>query len=215
MNDRQIDNLLEKMKERPCLTMDKHSEEVIVAGLHDGIRRERRNAFAVLVGVLLLVVCVFIGKSLLKDDVKEVVEAQWRNRAKLAAVQELFSGTGVALVNGELLTFEHDEEQPGDIYLQLCLHRINGKAPITFDVIVEDNDYIALKEGPITGEIFVNRCSELEVIVDVDLVFDRPDGEKLKVKEAVPMFPIGVGTGRGSVPEDYVLEFYMDTLHKG
>ena len=216
MNDKQIDNLLEIMKERPCPTMDKTSEEAIVAGLHDGIRRQRRNTIAVSVVVLLVVVCVFIGRGFLKDDVQEsIVEWQWTNRAKLAAVQELFSGTGIALVNGELITFEHDGAEAGEKLLGLCLHRINGKAPITFDVIVSDNDYIALKEGPITGEILVNRCSEHEVIVDVDLVFERPDGKKLKVKETVPMFPIGVGTGKGSVPEDYMLEFFMDTLHKG
>jgi hypothetical protein len=95
------------------------------------------------------------------------------------------------------------------------MHRLNGKVPVTFDVIVEDNDYITLKEGPITGEIFVNRCSESEVIVDVDLVFICPDGKKQEIKQTVPMFPIGIGCARASVPEDYVLEFYMDTLNKG
>lgn len=216
MNDKEIDTLLEEIKGCSPNTMDSRSEEAIVAGLHAGIRRQRRNTIALSLGVLLVLLAgVFSWRSLLKDDTQNIVERQWRDCAKLMLVHDLFPETGVALVNGELITFEHEEKKAGDIYLRLCMHRLNGKVPVTFDVIVEDNDYITLKEGPITGEIFVNRCSESEVIVDVDLVFICPDGKKQEIKQTVPMFPIGIGCARASVPEDYVLEFYMDTLNKG
>ena len=215
MNDNQIETLLEKMKQRPSLQMDRCSEDSIIAGLHGEIRKHRRNTFAVSISLLLLLSGVFIGKSLINNDARKNAKELWENRAMLAEFQNLFPETGVALVNGNVLTFEHDDGPTEKKYLGICISRINGEVPITFDAIVADGDYISLKDGLITGEILVNRCSEQEVIIDIDLLFSYPNGKKQNVKETVLLCPVGNGLAKASAADDYLLECYMDTLNRG
>ena len=212
MNDTQIDSLLEKMKGSGLPSLDSKSEEAIVAKLHIGIRRHRRNSFAALAILAAGFACIFIGKGIFKCG---VLETAMSPIAKLAVAQEMFPETGVALVNGELITFEHQATQTTGKYLGLCLHRSNGKASMTLDTIVGDDDYIALTDGPVTGGILVNRCSEREMIVDVDLVFSRPNGRKQNVKETVLLHPSGLGTASSPAHDDYSLEFVMGSIPKG
>lgn len=215
MNDKQIETLLERMKQRPSLQMDRCSEDSILAGLHCGIRKHRRNTFAVSICLLLLLAGVFIGKGLTNNNVRKNAEEQLENRAMLVEFQNLFPETGVALVNGNVITFEHDDIPTEKKHLGICISRINGEVPITFDAIVADDDYISLKDGLITGDILVNRCSEQEVIIDIDLVFSSPNGKRQNVRKTVLLCSVGNGLAKGSAADDYLLECCMDTLNRG
>lgn len=212
MNEKQIDALLDSMKEREIAPLSAQSQEAICAGLHAGMRRRRSQAYGVL--AVLALICGFLcGNRLFKKDA--AASDLDGTSALLAFAQELFPETGVTVVDGEIMTFDHNNGGNAEKFLSLCMHRLNGKDPVTFAVCVSDNDYILLKEGPVTGEIFVDSCSEDKMVVIVDLEFSRPDGEKQKVKDAVVVYPTGGPTVIGYAPKDYCVEFFIDSKRKG
>ena len=212
MNEKQIDSLLESIKEAELAPLDRSSQDAIFAGLHAGMRQRRRRAYGVLAALALI--CVFLcGSRLVKKD--DAASEFGGIPAVLAFAQELFPETGVAVVDEEIITFDHQNGRNAEKLLRLCMHRLDGKDPVTFAVFVSDNDYIMLTDGPVTGEIFVDSFSELQAVVIVDLEFSRPDGAKQKVKDAVVVHPTCGPTVIGSAPKDYCVEFVMDSIRKG
>ena len=201
MNESQIDSLLEKMGERGR-SGDFQSEEAVLAGFHAAVRRRRRRTRAVLLGLSAAVVCVIAGFSVWRRSARDA-EMGFGDRsdlvaAELSIVQGMFPDAGVALVNGEITTFEHWEEPAGEMYL--FLEHGSGSDRMTLAVAVADDDFIVLNEGDITGEILVNRCSEHEMVVEVELAFARPNGERQTVKDIAVLSSKGESLGIGSSP---------------
>lgn len=166
MNDRQIDSLLEQMKTESSPALDCQAEEAILNGLHDGIRRRRRMAYGLMATVALVLVCLIctIGGKTGRNSGQEpeAVAGAWsaeEGQAMLAELEleQLFQETGVACVNGEIVTFEHQEEQNGKKLLCLRLAGQDG-ASMKLEVVIPDNDYLVLKDGPVTGEMLISSC---------------------------------------------------------
>ena len=210
MNSEQIDSLLEQMKKRDCAQMDANAEEAICARLRHGIRRRRRvtNAICALLTVVLACSC-FLYLHRKQEASEEICK-------RLELMQTLFPETGISLANGEIFTFEKQDNQPRTQHLGLKLTRINGKDPVTLDLIVGSEDYITLNEGPVTGELLITRCSDKdEAVIDFNLVFCQPNGQIQRIKDSVILYPIGVSCSIGSVPQDYQLSLTLDSISKG
>ena len=188
------------------------AEEAICTRFRSAVRRRRRIAYAACAALFIVFAAscykhyYHLGPS--KSDIITTLEL----------AQTLFPETGVSLVNGEILTCEKQNDEPGSQWLQLTLHRMNGKEPLNIDLIVAQEDYIVLTDGPVTGELLVSRCAKDEfgmTVVDFNLYYCRPDGSRLHIKNSVILFPFGVSSSVGSFPQDYVLELYLDSIRKG
>ncbi len=213
MNDRQIDSLLEAMRENGRCETDVKADEAICARFRHAVRRRRRITYMACAAffIALIASCYkyYYNPGPTKEEVVE----------KLEVAQMMFPETGVSLVNGEISTYEKQNDEPGSQWLKLQLQRLNGKEPIRVDLLVAQEDYIRLTDGPVTGELLVSSCpvnnGETIVeatIVEFDLVFRRPDGSNQHVRNQVVLYPIGVSCSVGSVPEDYNLGLYLDSI---
>ena len=212
MNDQQIESLLEKVRENSRCETDVIAEDAIWTRFRCAVRRRRRIAYAAC-AALFIVFAASCYKHYYHSGptINDVLD-------RLEVAQALFPEAGVCLVNWEISTYEKQSDEPGTQWLKLTLERMNGKEPLRIDLIVAQEDYIVLTDGPVTGELLVSRCGKDEfgeTIVDFNLFYCRPDGSRLHIKNSVILFPFGVSSSVGSFPQDYVLGLYLDSIRKG
>ena len=164
MNEQQIDNLLEDMKS-PNTIQTRHgkTDDEFCQDFHNRLAQNRRRRLLAAVSVITV---IFVLSVFLRMGNRP---ARQNDLQPLEVAEAIFPETGVALINGELVTCDRQEENAADYCLKMRLSNHDGTAPMTIDVIVSDNDYVTIGNGPVTGDLLISRCSDSEAVVDFSL----------------------------------------------
>ena len=128
----------------------------------------------------------------------------------LEIAEAIFPETGVALVNGELLTYDRQEENAADYCLKMRLSSHDGTAPMAIDVVVSENDYVTIGNGPVTGDLLISRCSDSEAVIDFSLNF----GNERSLKDIIAVPKSGEHFTANSASKDYILELQILPIRK-
>ena len=81
---------------------------------------------------------------------------------------------------------------------------------MTIDVIVSDNDYVTIGNGPVTGDLLISRCSDSEAVVDFSLNI----GKERSLKDIVAVQKTGDQFTANASLKDYVLELQILPIRK-
>ena len=128
----------------------------------------------------------------------------------LEMAEAIFPDTGVALIYGEVVTCDRQEENSADYCLKMRLSNHDGTAPMTIDVIVSDNDYVTIGNGPVTGDLLISRCSDSEAVVDFSLTV----GQQHVLKDIVAVQKSGGHFAANASSKDYNLELQILPIRK-
>ena len=219
MNDKEIDALLEQAREQIAPEISPVQAEAICNGLHTGIRQQRRLKGAILVIGCALAVVLW---GLMLQKPKESVSVQTDFSAvqeQLALARKLFPECGVALVNGEFVVCERQEDAPEMQCLQIRLTDADGQEMVNMDVILSEEDYVVFNDGPVTGDLLLSRCARNgESVVECNLNFCRSDGISQRIQEAMVLSASGSSEAvvkKGTLEEGNRWRLSMETIHLG
>jgi len=200
MNEQQIDNLLEDMKS-PNTIQTRHgkTDDEFCQDFHNRLAQNRRRHLLVAVSVITV---IFVLSVFLRMGNRP---ARQNDLQPLEVAEAIFPETGVALINGELVTCDRQEENAADYCLKMRLSNHDGTAPMTIDVIVSDNDYVTIGNGPVTGDLLISRCSDSEAVVDFSLTV----GQQHVLKDIVAVQKSGGHFAANASSKDYNLELQI------
>ena len=171
---------------------------------HNRLAQNRRRHLLVAVSVITV---IFVLSVFLRMGNRP---ARQNDLQPLEVAEAIFPETGVALINGELVTCDRQEENAADYCLKMRLSNHDGTAPMTIDVIVSDNDYVTIGNGPVTGDLLISRCSDSEAVVDFSLTV----GQQHVLKDIVAVQKNGGHFAANASSKDYNLELQILPIRK-
>ena len=205
MNEQQIDNLLEDMKSSNMIqNLHGKSDDEFCQDFHNRLAQNRRRRLLAAVSVITV---IFVLSVFLRMGNRP---ARQNDLQPLEVAEAIFPETGVALINGELVTCDRQEENAADYCLKMRLSNHDGTAPMTIDVIVSDNDYVTIGNGPVTGDLLISRCSDSEAVVDFSLTV----GQQHVLKDIVAVQKNGGHFAANASSKDYNLELQILPIRK-
>ena len=200
MNEQQIDNLLEDMKSSNMIqNLHGKTDDEFCQDFHNRLAQNRRRRLLAAVSVITV---IFVLSVFLRMGNRP---ARQNDLQPLEVAEAIFPETGVALINGELVTCDRQEENAADYCLKMRLSNHDGTAPMTIDVIVSDNDYVTIGNGPVTGDLLISRCSDSEAVVDFSLTV----GRQHVLKDIVAVQKSGGHFTANASSKDYNLELQI------
>ena len=205
MNEQQIDNLLEDMKSSNMIqNLHGKTDDEFCQDFHNRLAQNRRRRLLAAVSVITV---IFVLSVFLRMGNRP---ARQNDLQPLEVAEAIFPETGVALINGELVTCDWQEENAADYCLKMRLSNHDGTAPMTIDVIVSDNDYVTIGNGPVTGDLLISRCSDSEAVVDFSLTV----GQQHVLKDIVAVQKNGGHFAANASSKDYNLELQILPIRK-
>ena len=205
MNEQQIDNLLEDMKSSNMIqNLHGKTNNEFCQDFHNRLAQNRRRRLLAAVSVITV---IFVLSVFLRMGNRP---ARQNDLQPLEVAEAIFPETGVALINGELVTCDRQEENAADYCLKMRLSNHDGTAPMTIDVIVSDNDYVTIGNGPVTGDLLISRCSDSEAVVDFSLTV----GQQHVLKDIVAVQKNGGHFAANASSKDYNLELQILPIRK-
>lgn len=205
MNEQQIDNLLEDMKSSNMIqNLHGKTNDEFCQDFHNRLAQNRRRRLLAAVSVITV---IFVLSVFLRMGNRP---ARQNDLQPLEVAEAIFPETGVALINGELVTCDRQEENAADYCLKMRLSNHDGTAPMTIDVIVSDNDYVTIGNGPVTGDLLISRCSDSEAVVDFSLTV----GQQHVLKDIVAVQKNGGHFAANASSKDYNLELQILPIRK-
>ena len=206
MNEQQIDNLLEDMKS-PNTIQTRHgkTDDEFCQDFHNRLAQNRRRHLLVAVSVIAVVIVLSVSLRM-----NHAPSDKQNDLQPLEMAEAIFPETGVALINGEVVTCDRQEENSADYCLKMRLSNHDGTAPMTIDVIVSDNDYVTIGNGPVTGDLLISRCSDSEAVVDFSLNI----GKDRLLKDIVAVQKSGGHFAASASSKDYDLELQILPIRK-
>ena len=205
MNEQQIDNLLEDMKSSNMIqNLHGKTNDEFCQDFHNRLAQNRRRRLLAAVSVITV---IFVLSVFLRMGNRP---ARQNDLQPLEVAEAIFPETGVALINGELVTCDRQEENSADYCLKMRLSNHDGTAPMTIDVIVSDNDYVTIGNGPVTGDLLISRCSDSEAVVDFSLTV----GQQHVLKDIVAVQKSGGHFAANASSKDYNLELQILPIRK-
>ena len=205
MNEQQIDNLLEDMKSSNMIqNLHGKTNNEFCQDFHNRLAQNRRRRLLAAVSVITV---IFVLSVFLRMGNRP---ARQNDLQPLEVAEAIFPETGVALINGELVTCDRQEENAADYCLKMRLSNHDGTAPMTIDVIVSDNDYVTIGNGPVTGDLLISRCSDSEAVVDFSLTV----GQQHVLKDIVAVQKSGGHFAANASSKDYNLELQILPIRK-
>ena len=205
MNEQQIDNLLEDMKSSNMIqNLHGKTDDEFCQDFHNRLAQNRRRRLLAAVSVITV---IFVLSVFLRMGNRP---ARQNDLQPLEVAEAIFPETGVALINGELVTCDRQEENAADYCLKMRLSNHDGTAPMTIDVIVSDNDYVTIGNGPVTGDLLISRCSDSEAVVDFSLTV----GQQHVLKDIVAVQKNGGHFAANASSKDYNLELQILPIRK-
>lgn len=176
MNDKQIDTLLEEVKNTiPAEISDTESAEVLLGNVKRRIRK-RRNLCNACVAVIAVVLVCLVGIQLRRDtDSRHSTIAATNPFQPLLTAMALFPETGVALINDEVSTLSQQQVEAKDSCIRLRFLAPDGTTLATLDVAVADDDYIELDTDALTGSLMFCPCAGNETVIDIGLTLKQAD----------------------------------------
>ena len=205
MNEQQIDNLLEDMKSSNMIqNLHGKTDDEFCQEFHNRLAQNRRRRLLAAVSVITV---IFVLSVFLRMGNRP---ARQNNLQPLEVAEAIFPETGVALINGEVVTCDRQEENSADYCLKMRLSNHDGTAPMTIDVIVSDNDYVTIGNGPVTGDLLISRCSDSEAVVDFSLTV----GQQHVLKDIVAVQKNGGHFAANASSKDYNLELQIFPIRK-
>ncbi len=206
MNEQQIDNLLEDMKSSNMIqTRHGKTDDEFCQDFHNRLVQNRQRHLLATVAVI--AVAIVLSLFLRMNNHRPV---EHDSLQPLEVAEAFFPETGVALINGELVTCDRQEENSADYCLKMRLSNHDGTAPMTIDVIVSDNDYVTIGNGPVTGDLLISRCSDSEAVVDFSLTV----GQQHVLKDIVAVQKNGGHFAANASSKDYNLELQILPIRK-
>ena len=206
MNEQQIDNLLDDMKSSNGLqAIHSKSDDEFCQDFKQRLAQSRRRHWVAAVSML-AIFCI-LGVCLRMSHRHSVSQDSLQ---PLEIAEAIFPETGVALVNGELVTYDRQEENKADYCLKMRLSNHDGTAPMAIDVVVSENDYVTIGNGPVTGDLLISRCSDSEAVIDFSLNF----GNERSLKDIIAVQKSGEQFTANSVSKDYILELQILPIRK-
>ena len=206
MNEQQIDNLLDDMKSSNGLqAVHGKSDDEFCQDFKQRLAQNRRRHWVAAVSML-AIFCI-LGVCLRMSHRHSVSHDSLQ---PLEIAEAIFPETGVALVNGELVTYDRQEENTADYCLKMRLSSHDGTAPMAIDVVVSDNDYVTIVNGPVTGDLLISRCSDSEAVIDFSLNF----GNERFLKDIIAVPKSGEHFTANSASKDYILELQILPIRK-
>ena len=205
MNEQQIDNLLEDMKS-PNTIQTRHgkTDDEFCQDFHNRLAQNRRRRLLAAVSVIAVVIVLSVFLRMGNRPARQ------NDLQPLEMAEAIFPETGVALINGEVVTCDRQEENSADYCLKMRLSNHDGTAPMTIDVIVSDNDYVTIGNGPVTGDLLISRCSDSEAVVDFSLTV----GQQHVLKDIVAVQKSGGHFAANASSKDYNLELQILPIRK-
>ena len=205
MNEQQIDNLLEDMKSSNMIqNLHGKTNDEFCQDFHNRLAQNRRRRLLAAVSVITV---IFVLSVFLRMGNRP---ARQNDLQPLEVAEAIFPETGVALINGEVVTCDRQEENSADYCLKMRLSNHDGTAPMTIDVIVSDNDYVTIGNGPVTGDLLISRCSDSEAVVDFSLTV----GQQHVLKDIVAVQKNGGHFAANASSKDYNLELQILPIRK-
>ena len=205
MNEQQIDNLLEDMKSSNMIqNLHGKTDDEFCQDFHNRLAQNRRRRLLAAVSVITV---IFVLSVFLRMGNRP---ARQNDLQPLEVAEAIFPETGVALINGELVTCDRQGENSADYCLKMRLSNHDGTAPMTIDVIVSDNDYVTIGNGPVTGDLLISRCSDSEAVVDFSLTV----GQQHVLKDIVAVQKSGGHFAANASSKDYNLELQILPIRK-
>ncbi len=206
MNEQQIDNLLEDMKSSTTLqNLHGKSDDEFCQDFHNRLVQNRQRHL--LAAVAVVAVAIVLSLCLRMNNYPPV---EHDGLQPLEIAEAIFPETGVAIINGELVTCERQEENTADYCLKMRLSSHDGTAPMAIDVIVSDNDFVTIGNGPVTGDLLISRCSDSEAVVDFSLNI----GKERSLKDIVAVQKTGGQFTANASSKDYNLELQILPIRK-
>jgi hypothetical protein len=206
MNEQQIDNLLDDMKSSNGLqAVHGKSDDEFCQDFKQRLAQNRRRHWVAAVSML-AIFCI-LGVCL---RMSHRHPAGQDSLQPLEIAEAFFPETGVALVNGELVTYDRQEENTADYCLKMRLSSHDGTAPMAIDVVVSDNDYVTIGNGPVTGALLISRCSDSEAVIDFSLNF----GNERSLKDIIAVQKSGEQFTANASSKDYILELQILPIRK-
>ena len=206
MNEQQIDNLLEDMKSPNSLqAVHGKSDDEFCQDFKQRLAQNRRRYW--IAAVSMLAIFCILGVCLRMSHRHSVSQDSLQ---PLEIAEAIFPETGVALVNGELVTYDRQEENTADYCLKMRLSSHDGTAPMAIDVVVSENDYVTIGNGPVTGDLLISRCSDSEAVIDFSLNF----GNERSLKDIIAVQKSGDQFTANASLKDYVLELQILPIRK-
>lgn len=217
MNDKQIDDLLEQAKNQRPPAIDTLRVDAICNELHVGIRRQRRIRRTVLATIVVLAIAL-CGLLWNKPHETSVQNSPYAVIDELVSTKRIFPEYGIAMVNGEVIVCERQEEAPEKQCLQIRLTNSDGRELVSMDVLLSENDYVVFYDDQVNGDLFLSRCTEGgESIVECDLNFCSPDGGTQKIHDVVVLNESGTDQAppKKSSPDNNRWQLSMKAIHQG
>ena len=206
MNEQQIDNLLDDMKSSNGLqAVHGKSDDEFCQDFKQRLAQSRKRHWVA--AVSMLVIFCIMGVCLRMTHRHPAVQD---NLQPLEIAEAIFPETGVALVNGELVTYDRQEENTADYCLKMRLSSHDGTAPMAIDAVISDNDYVTIGNGPVTGDLLISRCSDSEAVIDFSLNF----GNERSLKDIIAVQKSGDQFTANASSKDYVLELQILPIRK-
>ena len=205
MNEQQIDNLLEDMKS-PNTIQTRHgkTDDEFCQNFHNRLAQNRRRHLLVAVSVIAVVIVLSVFLRMGNRPARQ------NDLQPLEMAEAIFPETGVAIIKGELVTCDRQEENAADYCLKMRLSNHDGTAPMAIDVIVSDNDFVTIGNGPVTGDLLISRCSDSEAVVDFSLNI----GKERSLKDIVAVQKNGGHFAANASSKDYNLELQILPIRK-
>ncbi len=205
MNEQQIDNLLEDMKSSNMIqNLHGKTDDKFCQDFHNRLAQNRRRRLLAAVSVITV---IFVLSVFLRMGNRP---ARQNDLQPLEVAEAIFPETGVALINGEVVTCDRQGENSADYCLKMRLSNHDGTAPMTIDVIVSDNDFVTIGNGPVTGDLLISRCSDSEAVVDFSLNI----GKERSLKDIVAVQKTGGQFTANASSKDYILELQILPIRK-
>jgi hypothetical protein len=206
MNEQQIDNLLEDMKSSNTLqNLHGKSDDEFCHDFHNRLVQNRQRHLLATVAVI--AVAIVLSLFLRMNNHRPI---EHDSLQPLEIAEAIFPETGVAIINGELVTCDRQEENTADYCLKMRLSNHDGTAPMAIDVIVSDNDFVTIGNGPVTGDLLISRCSDSEAVVDFSLNI----GKERSLKDIVAVQKTGDQFTANASSKDYILELQILPIRK-
>ncbi|MBQ9445625.1 MAG: hypothetical protein IJU61_03455 [Victivallales bacterium] len=200
MNEQQIDNLLEDMKSSNMIqNLHGKTNDEFCQDFHNRLAQNRRRRLLAAVSVITV---IFVLSVFLRMGNRP---ARQNDLQPLEMAEAIFPETGVALINGEVVTCDRQVENSADYCLKMRLSNHDGTAPMTIDVIVSDNDYVTIGNGPVTGDLLISRWSDSEAVVEFSLTV----GQQHVLKDIVAVQKSGGHFAANASSKDYNLELQI------
>ncbi len=192
MNDNEMETLLDELKRTACPADGAmRPADDFICELRRRLARRRRRlwravATIAVVGAAVIATAVWGARH-------PAVDAGGGDAADgLLAAEALFPETGVALVNGEVVTCEQEGLGRQANLFQLRFHGPDGSCLAAVEFTAAEDDTIAIADGAVTGSLLVSHCAHGETIIDLDLTIVQNDDGNLRLKELLAITPAGV-----------------------